>query len=383
MVRYHRALQFTIYMTEIELHNTILRILYDKFQLIINTAIPISKLAQEIMTVNINRVSEACSYLKAEGFITATIFTNYDGVIHSITTKGRLFVEQNILGQKSTQKLNDMNRKGVKQPKVFISHRTADSNYAQAIIDMMEKLGVKHEDIFCSSVPGYGIPFGKKILEALHNEFDQYDLLVIIIHSPRYYESHICLNEMGATWILRSDHFSFLTSDCSLEQLDGVIDKQEIAFRTNDKGTYHLLHDFKVKIQDFFNLKDIHGAIWESAKNKFISEVETIKYEKTAKEIPVEAEYSLPKSVANTEERYRKPVPLPPNMNPAIQNLQEEKLRALIINYLKKFGASNVSTISSQIKYAYARTNSLLQLMEAEGILISEGMPKYAKYRLA
>lgn len=97
----------------------------------------------------------------------------------------------------------------IQTPKVFISHNTEDVDFAKEIIAMLVALGVKHDDIFCSSVPGYGIPFGKNIINSLRSQFDSFKLFVIFIHSPRYYNSVISLNEMGAAWILRAKHCSY------------------------------------------------------------------------------------------------------------------------------------------------------------------------------
>lgn len=99
---------------------------------------------------------------------------------------------------------------------------------------MMLKLGVKDECIFCSSYQGFGVPYGKNIFDYIK---EQYDLLVLFIHSPRYYESHVSLNEMGAAWVLRSEHRSFLTKDCEFNQLDGVINSDEAAFRAGQEDT--------------------------------------------------------------------------------------------------------------------------------------------------
>ena len=245
----------------------------------------------------------------------------------------------------------------IKTKKIFISHNTEDANYAQAIISMLVVLGVKHEDIFCSSIPGYGIPFGKNITDVLHNQFDGYCLFVIFIHSPRYYKSAVSLNEMGATWILRSEHRSFLTSDCSFSMLTGVINSNEIAFKAGQENTEHLLYDFREDIQKFFSLNKIQDAIWESTKKEFVEKVKSFQY----------------------DQQNKKDSPLQ-NTRPNFTFNDDE---SLIIGYLKQVGKEvKMSDISSNIGLTMALTLKLIRQLINKGIIEPTGSSKYAKYKL-
>lgn len=165
-----------------------------------------------------------------------------------------------------------------KEPKIFISHNTLDKSYAEALVDLLKEIGVKNEDIFCSSVPGYGVPFGKSILDSIKGEYDNYDLIVLFIHSPRFYMSPVSLCEMGACWISRKEHYSFLTTDCLFADLKGVVTPGDVAFKAGDENTYHLLPEFKEKIEGIFSLPPIKLAIWDRAKNKFLNTVNHINY---------------------------------------------------------------------------------------------------------
>lgn len=165
-----------------------------------------------------------------------------------------------------------------KEPKIFISHNTLDKEYAEALIDMLKEIGVRNEDIFCSSVPGYGVPFGKSILDSIKGEYDNFDLIVLFIHSPRFYQSPVSLCEMGACWISRKEYYSFLTADCTFADLKGVVTSGDVAFKAGDENTYHLLPEFKEKIEQIFTLTPIKLAFWDRAKAKFLNTVNNIKY---------------------------------------------------------------------------------------------------------
>ena len=198
-----------------------------------------------------------------------------------------------------TENKKEKNTTEKKTPKIFISHKTEDSDYAKAIIDMLIKLGINHTDIFCSSVQGYGIPFVYILIDTLYDQFDDYRLFVIFIHSPRYYKSAISLNEMGAAWILRSEHRSFLTSDCPFSLLTGVINSNEIAFKAGDESTEHLLYNFRDDIKDFFSLKELPDAIWETTKKDFIDKVKSINYNKAVNNYIETTKDTVPKIDSN------------------------------------------------------------------------------------
>lgn len=83
--------------------------------------------------------------------------------------------------------------------KIFISHSSKDVRYVEKIIDLLVDMGVREKQIFCSSVPGFGIPMDKDIYDYLAEEFSRTDVHVIFVLSRNYYESVPCLNEMGGS----------------------------------------------------------------------------------------------------------------------------------------------------------------------------------------
>ena len=161
----------------------------------------------------------------------------------------------------------------MKKAKIFISHNTEDKGYAAALVEMMHSYGVKYEDIFCSSHPACKIPFGKSILDAIATQFNEFELIVLFVHSPRLYQSPVSLNEMGAAWILKKECYSFLTKDCSFNDLKGVIDSKVIAFKAGQEDTYANLHDFEEMLYEEFGLEKQSGAAAEYIRTTFINAV--------------------------------------------------------------------------------------------------------------
>ncbi len=51
-------------------------------------------------------------------------------------------------------------------------------------------MGVREKQIFCSSVPGFGIPMDKDIYDYLAEEFSRTDVHVIFVLSRNYYKKY-------------------------------------------------------------------------------------------------------------------------------------------------------------------------------------------------
>ena len=163
-----------------------------------------------------------------------------------------------------------------KEPKVFISHKQEDKLYADALINLVNFIiGPDGDKIFCSSIPGYGIRQSRDIIDELKSQFEQYDIFMVFVHSPRYYESPICMNEMGASWVLGTRFCSFMTKDCSFEHMKGVINREKICINPNDDlGILNShLNDFKNDLLEFFHSSRIDENKWEHARERFVKEI--------------------------------------------------------------------------------------------------------------
>ena len=178
------------------------------------------------------------------------------------------------------EKGEDTPAAAVKPPKVFISHKTEDSAYAEALKNLINFIiGAEGDKLFCSSIPGYGIKPSQDIIDNIKAQFSNYNLFVIIIHSPRYYKSAVCLNEMGAAWALNTKFCSFLTKDCRIDQLTGVIGKEEICISPNaDEETLNAhLNSLKDDLAAFFGSKPIDQTKWEHERKQFVQKISEIK----------------------------------------------------------------------------------------------------------
>ena len=162
-----------------------------------------------------------------------------------------------------------------KSPKVFISHCSKDRDYVLPIVELLEDIGLSQEQLFCSSVPGYGIPLDEDIYDYLKKQFNEHNLHVFFILSDNYYQSVACMNEMGAAWILQTKYTTILLPNFKFNEIQGAINPQKIGLKLDNEETdvKEKLGQLKDALVQEFNLSDLPGVRWEQKRDDFISSV--------------------------------------------------------------------------------------------------------------
>lgn len=120
---------------------------------------------------------------------------------------------------------------------IFISHSSQNAPYGAALVEFLKDIGVPHERITFTSDPAHGIPVGENIFKWLKGRISEKPFVIYLL-SPEYYDSVACLNEMGAAWIVESEHVAIFTPnfDFSDKQFQsGVLDPREMAFAICDE----------------------------------------------------------------------------------------------------------------------------------------------------
>lgn len=202
-------------------------------------------------------------------------FFNFRESLHDELQKCIAYLQTLIKADEMKKQLHGNNiKEGLeKSPMIFISHSSNDKEFVDALINLLEALGLDHNNVFCSSVPGYNIGLGKDIFETLRGLFDEHELYVMFILSPRYYESPTTLNEMGAAWVLRTEVCPFLTKDMYYNDMKGVIDKNIASLKVDDKDAKFRLNELKDKLIELFKLPPIDETKWERKRDLFLEYV--------------------------------------------------------------------------------------------------------------
>lgn len=165
--------------------------------------------------------------------------------------------------------------KNTKIEKIFISHASADFDYVDALITLLNDIGVEKSDehIFCSSLAAYGIPNGEDIYEYLKKELENKNIMVLFVLSHNYYQSPPCLNEMGAAWMTSKDYNTVLTPNFDFKQITGAINPMKISFKMDDSSG---LDKFRDDITKNLGLKEKDYKIWQRDRDKFLNTIRTI-----------------------------------------------------------------------------------------------------------
>lgn len=168
-----------------------------------------------------------------------------------------------------------------KTPMVFISHSSKDMAFVEALVTLLESIGFDNKTLFCSSIPDYWIGLSKDIFASLKHLFINHELFVIFVQSPRYYESAVSLNEMGAAWVLQTDYCSILTKDMKKEQMLGVFDDHTIFLKVDDPQVEARMNELKNTLENIFSLPTMSETTWERKRNIFLKAVNAIEYKES------------------------------------------------------------------------------------------------------
>ena len=189
-------------------------------------------------------------------------------VTREIMEKTQAYISHNTIKEKAATAPK-------KEPLLFISHSSANENIAENLVQLLRTLGFNHRNLFCSSVPGYDIKEGEDIYDTLASKFQNYNIFVIFLLSKEYYESAACLNEMGASWVLKVNYSTIVCPDFTIPEIKGAVNPTKMAVVLEDaKRVKGKLNQLKDRLIDFFNLSEIEDdTIWESDRDKFINTI--------------------------------------------------------------------------------------------------------------
>lgn len=149
--------------------------------------------------------------------------------------------------------------------KIFISHSSKDALLVEEVIELLEVVGIKSEQIFCSSFEGYSIGLGQDFLQRIKDELNS-NVLVLFVLTPNFYNSPVSLCEMGAAWVRTSKHIPIVVPPLSYEDVKGVIPLTQ-GFKINEVKKWNVL---KGQLEQWFALHPIGLSVWERKRDRAI-----------------------------------------------------------------------------------------------------------------
>ncbi|USL39607.1 toll/interleukin-1 receptor domain-containing protein [Priestia megaterium] len=156
--------------------------------------------------------------------------------------------------------------------KIFISHSEKDVEVVECLIDLLEGIGIKSTNIFCTSLEGYGVPLGADFLRTIKDELNG-DTLVLFILTENFYNSSICMCEMGAAWIKANECVPILVPPLDFPDMRGVIPHTTHGIKINNASNINTLKSTLIKS---LRIDELDTTIWERKRKKYLKEIEQI-----------------------------------------------------------------------------------------------------------
>lgn len=162
------------------------------------------------------------------------------------------------------------NEKNDTEYKIFVSHSSRDSDICTPFVELLEDIGIPEDSILYTSLPRFGIPGDVDIYEYLRSKINE-NFYMFYMLSDNYYNSPVCLNEMGAAWVAQNEYSTFILPNLSVG-IKGVVSSSRKAWNITNAIELNnlkekLIRDFKITISQ---------NKWEDKKNRYLEKVRNI-----------------------------------------------------------------------------------------------------------
>ena len=146
---------------------------------------------------------------------------------------------------------------------IFISHSSKDIALVELFNQFLTSLGVKKEDIFCSSINGQGVENGTRIADAVLKHLKDSNLIIYFV-TNHFLKSPYCTQELGIGWSLNNEKIMFIykADDVRPDEIKGFVSSDYKYSQLNSDGLSELcdkLIELKYGISE--KHKIINGSI--------------------------------------------------------------------------------------------------------------------------
>lgn len=124
---------------------------------------------------------------------------------------------------------------------IFISHSSKDKELVLLLNTYLISIGLKQEDIFCSSIDGQDVNNGCAIDDFVHSKLQVSDTIIYLI-TQNFISSGYYASELGAGWVVKDSKSLFLlkTEDVDSEEMKGFINSNYKYSKLNSDGLSEL-----------------------------------------------------------------------------------------------------------------------------------------------
>lgn len=129
---------------------------------------------------------------------------------------------------------------------IFISHSSKDKEIVELFVDKILRLslGIEIENIFCTSIDSTTIATGDDFRSVIKQRLIGASHVIQII-SENYKASEVCLNEMGAVWVLNSKVIPFILPPVSYDTVGFIHLPNQLAKLNEEKDLLKFIDEMK------------------------------------------------------------------------------------------------------------------------------------------
>lgn len=156
--------------------------------------------------------------------------------------------------------------------KIFISHSQKDLPIVDSFVDdlLVGALSVKRNKIFCTSKEGTKINSGEDWRGEIQKALQSSKITILII-TPNYKQSEMCLCEMGAAWVTSSELIPFIVEPITYSRVGVPLENRQVE-KLLDHGSLDRLRDIVREKLDI-SPEDIKSDCWTIKKEEFLKKV--------------------------------------------------------------------------------------------------------------
>lgn len=146
---------------------------------------------------------------------------------------------------------------------IFVSHSSKDEWIVTPFIDKILNLGmsIPRSKIFYTSNEDTGIKSGVDFRKAIQKKL-QNTRAVIQIITENYKQSEVCLNEMGAAWVLSANVIPFIVPPVHFQNIGFIHNTTQLLKLNNEKDLYKFFDDHKeLRPTTNFNVSNYHRQV--------------------------------------------------------------------------------------------------------------------------
>lgn len=238
-------------------------------------------------------------------------------------------IEGNIVNTKQTEN---------KIQEIFISHSSEDEEIVQAFVDLIldNGLTIKPTNIFCTSLDGMKIKSGEEWRDFIKERLMNTKITFLII-TPNYKESEICLNEMGAAWVLNAIVIPLAVEPINYESVGVIMEVRQVEKILDGKALDRIKDIVREKLD--IDPREILSDRWTEKKTEFITKVKNILVEKPFKKPLVREEFDKQSNKINELEiTVTSQLKEKEKLSTLIEKLERTKDRKEVIEVKKKLG---------------------------------------------